>query len=144
MSTADPSNDPYRSTGNGADDQSDPYAARPGEPSYPPPPQSPPPYSGQPQTPPGQQPAGWPQAQPSSGLAVASLVLGIVGIVFSWFLFGIPSILAVIFGHVGVSRANKGTGGGKGMAVAGLITGYLVIGLFILGAIGLFGMAASL
>jgi hypothetical protein len=81
---------------------------------------------------PPQQPGGWPAQQPSSGLAVASLVLGIVGVFLSWFLFGIPSILAVIFGHVGLSKANNGTGGGKGMAIAGLVTGYVIIGIWLL------------
>lgn len=66
------------------------------------------------------------------GFAVAALVLGLIGLLVSWFTVGIPSILAVIFGHIGLSRANRGTASGKGMAIAGLVLGYLVVGLIIL------------
>ena len=59
-----------------------------------------------------------------SGLAIASLVCGILGISFVPFLAAIP---AVICGHVARSEINKSGGrlGGAGMALAGLITGYL-------------------
>jgi uncharacterized membrane protein len=70
-----------------------------------------------------------PQQNLPQGLSIASMVLGITGIPFSWFLVGIPSILAVIFGHIGLSKANHGTGGGKGMAIAGLVLGYIIAGL---------------
>lgn len=50
----------------------------------------------------------------------------------SWFLLGIPSILAVIFGHIALSRAKQGTGSGRELAIAGLITGYVIIGIFAL------------
>jgi hypothetical protein len=66
-----------------------------------------------------------------SGFAVASLVLGILGVFVSWFTFGIPSMLAVVFGHVGVSRVHRGIGDGRGMAISGMVLGYLVIALFL-------------
>jgi hypothetical protein len=66
-----------------------------------------------------------------SGFAVASLVLGIIGLFLSWLTFGIPSMLAVVFGHVGVSRVRRGVGDGKGMAIGGMVLGYLVIALFV-------------
>jgi hypothetical protein len=72
-----------------------------------------------------------------SGFAVASLVLGIIGLFLSWLTFGIPSMLAVVFGHVGVSRVRRGVGDGKGMAIGGMVLGYLVIALFVLGVIAL-------
>lgn len=72
-----------------------------------------------------------PQQQKSSGLAIASLVLGIVGIVTFW-LYAIPSILAVIFGHVALSKVKNGTGDGRGMAIAGLTMGWIVVGIVIL------------
>jgi hypothetical protein len=83
----------------------------------------------------------WPPAQTAavagpvqtySGMAVTSMVLGIVGVFLSWFLVGIPSILAVIFGHVALSDINKTKRPGSGMAKAGLATGYTVIGLWLL------------
>jgi Domain of unknown function (DUF4190) len=65
-----------------------------------------------------------------SGFAVASLVLGILGLFLSWITFGIPSMLAVVFGHVAVSRVRRGVGDGRGMAISGMVLGYLVIALF--------------
>lgn len=71
--------------------------------------------------------------QETSGLAVASLVLGIVGFVIGWFTLGLPSILAVVFGHIARGRIRRAKGGvaGSGMALAGLILGYLLIGFLV-------------
>ena len=62
----------------------------------------------------------------TNGAAVASLILSVV----SWFAISIlGSIPAVICGHIGLStvKNNSQTVGGKGMAIAGLIIGYLNI-----------------
>lgn len=67
--------------------------------------------------------------QPSNGMATASLVLGILG-----FFLPILSILALIFGGIGISKANQGAGG-KGLAVAGLVLGIVgtLVLLYVLG-----------
>ena len=69
-----------------------------------------------------------PQAQPAaqpeqgSGMGVAALVLGIVGMFTCWTVIGaVLSILALIFGIIGVKRP------GKGMAIAGIVLGALGI-----------------
>ncbi len=70
------------------------------------------------------------QSEPeTSGLAVAGLVLGILS-----FLVGITAIPAVICGHMSLSRIKKAAGAivGRGMAIAGLVLGYVFIGLFTL------------
>lgn len=59
-------------------------------------------------------PAGY-LAPGTNGFAVASLVLGLVGV----------SLLAVIFGHVARSQIKRTAQAGKGMATAGLILGYI-------------------
>ncbi|HEX8911854.1 MAG TPA: DUF4190 domain-containing protein, partial [Humisphaera sp.] len=61
----------------------------------------------------------------SNGYAVASLVLGIIGL-FTGCLV-LPPILAVAFGAVGYAQASKAgaTGGGRGMATAGIILGVI-------------------
>jgi len=73
----------------------------------------------------GYSPVGAVPAAPNqtSGKAIASLVLGIL--VFLPF----SSIAAVILGHLSLSEIRKSAGrlGGHGMAVAGLILGYLGI-----------------
>ncbi len=58
----------------------------------------------------------------TSGMAIASLIFGIL------FLFPL-NILAIIFGHISLSQIKKSAGrlGGKGLAIAGLVLGYLGI-----------------
>src|SRR2546428_5663968 len=67
---------------------------------------------------------------PANGLATAAMVLGILCIVLAWLppLGFILAILAIVFGAVGLGRANAGAGN-KGQAVAGLVLG--VIGIVI-------------
>jgi hypothetical protein len=64
-----------------------------------------------------------------NGLAVASLVCACAG--FVPFLFGLPSIVAIILGFAARTqiRASRGTQGGAGLALAGIIVGFCVIGL---------------
>ncbi|MFC7401509.1 DUF4190 domain-containing protein [Citricoccus sp. GCM10030269] len=67
--------------------------------------------------------------RPSTGLGVTSMVLGIVGVATGGFLF-IPQILAIIFGHLSLSKEPAG----RGFAIAGLVMGYLglIVVLFVL------------
>jgi hypothetical protein len=73
-----------------------------------------------------------PQAPRTNGIAVASLVCGILAVLlFFTVVFPIIlGILALIFGAVGIGNANKGAGG-KGMAIAGLICGAVGIAAMI-------------
>ncbi|MEU8104485.1 DUF4190 domain-containing protein [Nonomuraea muscovyensis] len=64
---------------------------------------------------------------PTSGAAVASLIFGVIGIIGSWCLFGIPSIVAIVLGHVATRKTKQGIRPGHGMAVAGLVLGYIVV-----------------
>jgi DNA-directed RNA polymerase subunit RPC12/RpoP len=59
----------------------------------------------------------------SNGFCVASLVLGIIGLPAACAV--IPSVLAIIFGIIGYTQVQKSgvEGGGKGMAIAGIICG---------------------
>ena len=75
-----------------------------------------------------------------NGMATAALVLGIVGIVLTfiplfigYFLGGLPDILAVIFGIVGIVKSGP-TGVGRGAAVTGLVLGGAAIILMFFGA----------
>ena len=81
-------------------------------------------------------PQQWMGAPPSnSGLAVASMVLGILCLVlfFTHVFALLLGLLAVVFGHVsrGTIFRSQGRVGGGGMALTGLITGYLGITLAI-------------
>src|SRR3954468_3417579 len=88
-----------------------------------------------PQGPPPQQPQQWYPARPqTNGMAVAAMVLGIVGM-FTFPLLMIPNILAVVFGFVGrsqIDRAPAHSMGGRGMAIAGIVLGFVGIALFAL------------
>jgi FKBP-type peptidyl-prolyl cis-trans isomerase/Domain of unknown function (DUF4190) len=79
-------------------------------------------------------PPGYMGSPGTSAFAVASLVIGIVSLLFC----GLGSILAVVFGHIGLARTSRPQApeSGRGMAIAGLVLGY--IGLVVLvGFIGL-------
>lgn len=80
------------------------------QPAYPPPPPQPAPY---------QQPYQAPATPKVDGLAIASMVLGIL-----W-LYWVGSLLAIIFGAIAIKRINRSNGWrtGKGMAIAGLVLG---------------------
>jgi hypothetical protein len=64
----------------------------------------------------------------TNGLAVASLVAGFLWV--AWF----GSILAVIFGHMALGQINRSGGRetGTGMAIAGLVLGYMGVGTLLL------------
>ncbi len=64
------------------------------------------------------------------GLALASMICGIVAIFGLCVWLGLPAgIAAVVLGHMAKSRIRRDPGSftGKGMATAGLVTGYLAI-----------------
>ena len=70
---------------------------------------------------------------PTSTLAIVSLVAGILG--FTIFPV-VATIVAIITGHMArkETRSVPPTAAGDGLATAGIIMGYVQIGLFIVGA----------
>ena len=75
----------------------------------------------------------------SNGMATASLILGVTALVSDFCccccLGPFASLLAIIFGHVALYqiRRSQGMEAGDGLAIAGLVTGYvgLLIQVFI-------------
>ena len=63
----------------------------------------------------------------TNGFAVASLVLGILGIVAC----GVPAVLALVFGYKARKQIAASGGGqsGRGMATAGIVLGWIWLGL---------------
>ena len=123
---------------------------RPGDEPQPPawdaPPQQPPGYGGQPgyggspgygggYGPPGygNQPAwgtpgyGWGPPSPSTnGMAVASLVLGIIWI------YWIGSVLALVFGYIARKQIRERGESGMGLATAGIVLGWIGVAILAL------------
>jgi hypothetical protein len=75
------------------------------------------------------QPGGVPQFQgvqppagATNGIATASMIMGIIGLLCFGLLLGIP---ALITGYLGLQRSKELGGTGKGQAIAGLVCGGL-------------------
>lgn len=85
---------------------------------------------------------GYAARQTTNGMAIASLVLGIL-----W-LYWIGSILALVFGYVAKRQIDdsRGLQGGRGMAVAGIVLGWIGIGIlatfFLIGFLAALGSSA--
>jgi hypothetical protein len=107
----------------------------------PPPGTGPPAGYGPPQGygPPPGQPQQWRQEQPgTNGFAIASLACSI-GTFFTGFTF----ILGVIFGHIARKQIKQTGESGDGLAVAGLVIGYVFVGLSALLVVIFVGALAS-
>ncbi|WP_138758393.1 DUF4190 domain-containing protein [Modestobacter altitudinis] len=68
-----------------------------------------------------------------NGLAIAGLVCGLVGLLFFPIVLG-P--LAIIFGGIGLSRANRGAGH-KGMSIAAIVLGIADLVVMVVYAVAL-------
>lgn len=83
--------------------------------------------------------AAMPSMPRTSGLAIASLVCGILSLLFfclcGGVFFGIP---AVVCGHLGLNQIGSpgNVQKGRGLAIAGLVCGYLGLVVFVLMMIG--------
>ena len=125
-----------------------PETPPPPPPAAPPPPPGPPPpsygaYPGSYPPPPQQAPYGGyappPPSSPQNGLGIAALVTAIIALltVIGGVVLG---VVAVILGFLGWGKAKRGEATNGGVAVAGIVLGFLsiveavaVIGLFIWG-----------
>jgi len=91
-------------------------------------------YSPQPQPQPGMMSYQTPTFQQNNGLAVASMVLGIVSFPVSILYCAgvITALLAIIFGFLARGKIKRGeTAVGAGMALAGIILGFVYFGLLV-------------
>lgn len=70
-----------------------------------------------------------PRQRATNGMAVASLVLGIVWV------YGVGSILALIFGYLGLSQIKERQQGGRGLAIAGIVLGWIGVAVVVLAVV---------
>jgi Domain of unknown function (DUF4190) len=80
---------------------------------------------------PSPQYAGYPQPRPTNGMAIASLVASLL-----------VAPLGIIFGHISLSQIKRSGEDGKGLAIAGLVIGYLATVGAIIGLIFVVGVMA--
>src|SRR5215469_9674034 len=90
------------------------------------------------QYPPQQPPYVVAARPPYDGLAITSFILGVLW--FGW----LGSIMAVILGHIALRNIRRTNASGRGLAIAGLVLGYIgvsTLALFIL--LGIIGAATG-
>jgi hypothetical protein len=73
-------------------------------------------------------PPGYPQPGDTNGFCIASLVCSLAGILI-WFL---GPVLGVIFGWIGIRQIGRDGANGRGLAVAGIVIGSVMILLNVL------------
>ncbi len=89
------------------------------------------PPAGQPPQGWGQPPQGWQPPYPmqyrtTNGLAIASLVLGIIWV------YWLGSVLALVFGYVARKQIRERNQTGDGMAIAGIVLGWVGVAMLLL------------
>ena len=73
-----------------------------------------------------------PSAAPQNGMGTAALIMGIL----QFFCLGtLGSILAIVFGKIGMNKADQGLATNRGAAKAGFILGIIGIALTVVGLI---------
>ncbi|MFD2794738.1 DUF4190 domain-containing protein [Promicromonospora vindobonensis] len=84
-------------------------------------------------------PYGYPVSPEKNALGVWSLVLGIVSVVmlFSCLVGFLAAIPAVITGHLSRKAQREGLADNAGLALGGIITGWVTIGLTLLAIVGI-------
>jgi uncharacterized membrane protein len=69
-----------------------------------------------------------PRIPRQNGLGTAALVLGIVGILLSFFLVGgLLGLVGIGLGFVGLSRVKQGLADNRTVAIAGIVTGIIAV-----------------
>lgn len=85
------------------------------------------------------------EEQLKNGMATAGFVLALVTIFLGWIpvLGWIIWLLGLIFSSVGLAKAKKVGGKGKGLAIAGLVISLIGIAVLLLLTLGLLGLGAA-
>jgi uncharacterized membrane protein len=89
----------------------------------------PPPSNPFPPQPGGYQPYGGAPQKRTNGLGIAGFVLALVGFIpcFWFWILQIPGYLGVIFSAIGLKKAREGTHNQRGLSIAGLVIGIIVV-----------------
>jgi hypothetical protein len=72
-----------------------------------------------------------PMSRPTNGMAIASMVVSLASILVC----GFPAVVGAILGHVARRQIRERGEGGEGMALTGIIVGWAVFALSVIGTI---------
>ena len=64
-----------------------------------------------------------------SGMAIASLVCSLIGIVPCFWGLQVMGLLGTIFGFVGLKQTKDGQRNGRGLAIAGVVIGIILLAI---------------
>lgn len=101
-------------------------------PGYAPPPAYPPPHVAY-----GPPYPGYPPPAATNGFAIASLVLGLLWV------YWIGSILALVFGYVALRQIKQRNESGRGMAIAGVVLGWVGVVMLPLVVLVVFALGSA-
>lgn len=79
------------------------------------------------------QPYGYPQPRNTNGFAIAALVCSLVGILLAF----IGPVLGVVFGIVGLRQTARPGEAGRGLAIAGIVIGAVLLLLDVIAVISI-------
>lgn len=77
-------------------------------------------------------PASLATAPPTNTMAIVSFVLGVLSFVCLW---GIGGVLAIVLGAIGLGRAGRTGGEGRGLSIAGIVLGIVNLLVAIVGIV---------
>ncbi|WP_433255796.1 DUF4190 domain-containing protein [Streptosporangium sp. CA-135522] len=83
-----------------------------------------------------------PPPRGNNGMAIAALIMGIVGL----FTCGVPSIVGIVLGHISLGQIKRTGEEGRGMGIAGLVLSYFGVAgwvIFLLVWLVMIGALAS-
>ena len=81
----------------------------------------------------GGAPYGYAPARRTNALAIVAMIASILG--FIWVLPLIGGLTGAIMGHISLGQIKRTGEGGRGMALAGVIVGWIGVGLIVIGGI---------
>jgi hypothetical protein len=79
------------------------------------------------------QPYSYPKPSNTNGFAIASLVCSLLGILLAF----LGPVAGIVFGIVGLRQTEQRGESGRGLAIAGIVVGVVVLLLDIIGVIGI-------
>ncbi|KZE90766.1 DUF4190 domain-containing protein [Microbacterium sp. TNHR37B] len=81
----------------------------------------------------GGTPYGYAPVAPTNGLAITSMVASLAGVVFAWtWVLALGVVVGVITGHIALNQIRQTGARGRGMALTGVIVGWIAIGFAVM------------